>query len=113
MVKERWYQKVVRFFDLDLLKDPVYVSIWFGMSIAFTGEINFSLLTPFILGDRNFDVQTTAMIMSFLATADIIFRFISPFVGNKTNLSARQLYLMSLVLLVITRTSEYVFIFLH
>ena len=48
MVKEKWYQKIVRIFDLDLLKDPVYVSIWFGMSIAFTGEVNFSLLTPFI-----------------------------------------------------------------
>lgn len=109
MVKEKWYHKIVKFFDLDLLKDPVYVSIWFGMSIAFTAEINFSLLTPFILGDRNYDIKTTALIMSFIATADIIFRFISPFVGNRTNLSARQLYLISLVLLVITRTCEYYF----
>ncbi|XP_014255063.1 monocarboxylate transporter 9-like isoform X2 [Cimex lectularius] len=101
--KSKWYHKVIKFFDLDLLKDPIYTNIWIGMSIAFTGEINFSLMTPVILGERNFSIEETARIMSVIASSDIIFRFISPFVGNWLKLPARQMYMMSLMMLIISR----------
>uniref|UniRef100_A0A146L297 Monocarboxylate transporter 1 n=2 Tax=Lygus hesperus TaxID=30085 RepID=A0A146L297_LYGHE len=103
--KKGCWQRIVKMFDLDLLKDPVYFNIWLGMSIAFTGEINFSLMTPVILGDRNFDISETAKIMSTIATADIIFRFVSPFIGNYLKLPPRQMYMISLVMLATTRFS--------
>ncbi|KAF6200016.1 hypothetical protein GE061_006315 [Apolygus lucorum] len=103
--KKGCWQKIVKMFDLDLLKDPVYFNIWLGMSIAFTGEINFSLMTPIILGDRQFDISETARIMSTIAVADILFRFVSPFIGYFLKLPPRQMYMISLVMLAATRFS--------
>uniref|UniRef100_A0A1B0CP54 Uncharacterized protein n=1 Tax=Lutzomyia longipalpis TaxID=7200 RepID=A0A1B0CP54_LUTLO len=45
--------RVAKFFDLDLLQDPIYVNMMLGMSIAIFAELNFSLFTPFILADMN------------------------------------------------------------
>ncbi|KAK9509593.1 hypothetical protein O3M35_006872 [Rhynocoris fuscipes] len=104
-LKKPWYIKVVKFFDLDLLKDGVYRNIWLGMSLAFTGEINFSLMTPLILGDRNFNIEETATFMSVIASADIIFRFLSPFAGEKLKVPPRYMYMYSLIMLVITRSA--------
>ncbi|KAL1122711.1 hypothetical protein AAG570_003038, partial [Ranatra chinensis] len=100
----KWYSKVVNFFDLDLLTDRGYVVIWLGLSIAFTAEINFSLMTPIILGDRGFDIDQTAKIMSVIGISDIVFRFLSPFVGEKINISARYMYMSSIILLIVCRT---------
>lgn len=61
-------------FDLELLNDPIYISITLGMSIAIIGELMFSLLTPFILNEIGLDLQQTAYFMSTVAVADIIAR---------------------------------------
>lgn len=100
-------RKVVEFFDLDLLKDPVFVNIMLGISLAACAEINFSLLTPFILKDLNFTTAQIAAILSVIAAADIIFRFVSPFIGDWCKKSARIMYLASLFMLIFTRSSEY------
>lgn len=102
----RWGRKIVKFFDLDLLRDPIYVSMMIGMSIAIFAEINFSMLTPFILNDFNYTTDQIATIMSALATTDIIFRFLTPFVGDYFNQTPRCMYMLSLVLLIITRMSR-------
>lgn len=101
----QWMSKIVKLFDLDLLKDPGYRTIWFGISIAFTGELNFALMTPMILGDAGWNVEETAKFMSSLAFADILMRFISPFIGDAVKLPAKQMYMISLVFLVLTRGS--------
>lgn len=93
-------------FDLDLLKDPIYFNIWLGMSIAFTAEINFSLMLAIILGDRGFDIDQTAKLMSLLAATDIVFRFIAPFFGSFFKMTARKMYMMSLFMLVGSRTCK-------
>ncbi|XP_014288980.1 monocarboxylate transporter 13 isoform X2 [Halyomorpha halys] len=102
---QQWISKIVKLFDLDLLQDPGYRIIWFGMSLAFTGEINFALMTPLILGDLGWSVGETATLMSSLAFADIIMRFFSPFIGDAVKLPAKQMYMISLVFLTITRSS--------
>lgn len=102
----RWMAAVVGFFDLDLLRDPIYVNLMLGMSFAVFAEINFSLMTPFILGDRNFDTQEIATLVSILATADIIFRFLAPFVKRLFKQPVRVMYLFGLSLLILTRTGE-------
>lgn len=100
-------QWCMRFFDLDLLRDKVYVNILIGMAISIFAENNFAILTPFILADLNFDIDQTSTIMFTMAIADLVSRFCSPFVADKLNLSIRWSYVISLTLLVITRTRKW------
>lgn len=96
----KWF---VRFFDLDLLRDSIYLNIMIGMAISIFAEINFAILTPFILADLNFNPDDVAMILFVMAITDLISRFISPFIADKLNLSIRVSFLISLILLVLTR----------
>lgn len=100
------WQRTVQMFDLNLLRDPVYVNIMIGMSMAMFAEINFSILTPFILIDKHFKTLEVASIMSFLGAVDIVVRLISPFVGDYFKQSARIMYMIGLVLLIISRTGN-------
>lgn len=93
----------VRFFDLDLLRDNIYLNIMIGMAISIFAEINFAILTPFILSDLGFNSDDISIILLVMAIADLISRFCSPFIADKLNLSIRVSYLISLVLLVLTR----------
>ncbi|XP_022901448.2 monocarboxylate transporter 14-like isoform X1 [Onthophagus taurus] len=98
-------KNIVDTFDLKLLKDPIYVNIMLGMSLAVFAELNFSLLTPFIMGDYDFTTQQTATFMSLLSCADICFRFLAPYIGDVLKKPPRFMYLLSLFLLIITRFS--------
>lgn len=99
----RW---LVQFFDLDLLRDNIYLNIMIGMAISIFAETNFAILTPFILSDLNFTADEIAIILFAMAIADLITRFCSPFIADRLNLSIRVSYLISLVLLVLTRTCK-------
>lgn len=98
---------IVDVFDLDLLHDKIFVNIIVGMAIAAYAEINFSILTPFILSELNFSDYEIASAISALATADIIARFVSPFIGDYLHLSPRVMYMISLGLLIATRMSAF------
>lgn len=100
----RW---LVLFFDLDLLRDNIYLNIMIGMAISIFAETNFAILTPFILSDLNFTPDEIAMILFAMAIADLISRFCSPFIADRLNISIRVSYLISLVLLVLTRTCKH------
>lgn len=101
--KQSW---LIDFFDLDLLKDKVFVNIIVGMAIAAFAEINFSVLTPFILSELMYTDTQIAGFMSSLAISDIFSRFLSPFVGDYLKFSARVMYMISLGMLIATRMSE-------
>lgn len=101
----RFLRRTSRFFDLDLLRDPTYVSIMLGMSIAIFAEFNFSVLTPFILADMGLHIDGIAMMMSTVATLDLVFRALAPYIGEWLHKPPRAMYSVSLVLLIITRTS--------
>lgn len=97
---------IVRFFDLDLLKDKIYVNIMLGMSLAIFAELNFSILTPFIFSDLQYSTFEIASLMSTLAVADILSRFTSPFIGDYFDQSPRIMYMISLVMLIIVRMGK-------
>ncbi|EDS41783.1 monocarboxylate transporter [Culex quinquefasciatus] len=103
--KQTFLQKLVSIFDLTLLKDKIYVNMMLGMSIAVFAEINFSLLTPFILNDLGYQTEQIASVMSTLAMTDLLFRFISPFVGDFLKLKPRVMYMIALTMLIVTRFS--------
>lgn len=104
---QRLGKGIVAFFDLGLLKDPIYVNLMVGMSLAICAELNFSLLTPFILSDRGFDTDHTAIIMSVIAGLDIVFRFLAPFFSDYYRINARVMYIIALILLLSSRTGEW------
>lgn len=99
--------RIVRMFDLDLLKDPAFLSMLVGMGIALSSDMSFSLLLPLIMGDYNFDTQTTAKLQAVVGAADIFSRFLTPFITRKTTLSARVAYLMSLIGLILSRFCKF------
>ncbi|KOX81052.1 Monocarboxylate transporter 9 [Melipona quadrifasciata] len=86
------------YFDLDLLRDPIYVNIMLGMSVAIFAEINFSQLTPFFLMDMKMSTNQIATVMSTIAS-------VAPFIGEWLHQPPRIMYLLSLCLLIISRTS--------
>ncbi|XP_054267476.1 monocarboxylate transporter 12-B-like [Macrosteles quadrilineatus] len=100
---ERWYQFVARQLDLDLLRDPAFLSMCVGMSVALASDMSFSLLLPFILRDFDYDINTTAQLQSVVGAADLLSRFITPFILSKVGLSARIAYLLSLIGLICSR----------
>ncbi|XP_054728066.1 uncharacterized protein LOC129237382 isoform X2 [Anastrepha obliqua] len=97
-------QKVVAFFDLDLLTDFTFVNLVIGLTIINFGELNFSILTPFILNDFGFTTSQITSAMSVLAGLDIIVRFIVPFVTEKIPWDNRVFFLTGVVGIALGRT---------
>ena len=102
-------QKFVEFFDLTLLKDPIFVNILFGLSIASCVETNFSLLFPIILKDMlKFETAEIAKIMAVIGFSDTLFRFLSAFIGDWCHRPPRFMYVVCLIIIIFTRTSKYI-----
>lgn len=99
---------IVNIFDLDLLRDPIYLNLMLGMSVAIFAEINFSMLTPFILNDMHYNTDQIASVMSALALTDVIFRFLAPYIGEVLKQPPKIMYMISLVLLIIMRSFVFV-----
>ncbi|XP_067640997.1 uncharacterized protein [Eurosta solidaginis] len=97
-------QKFVAFFDLDLLRDFTFVNLVMGLTIINFGELNFSILTPFILNDFGFTTSQITTAMSVLAGLDIIVRFIVPFVTEKIPWDNRVFFLIGVVGIALGRT---------
>ncbi|XP_012279754.1 uncharacterized protein LOC105699393 [Orussus abietinus] len=106
-VTESWIKRFARvlviFFDLNLLRDKVYVNLMLGINFAHLAEINFSLLTPFILSDYGFTKSQIATTMSVLASVDVICRLTIPFVTSYINWGNRTFYLIGISTMAVGR----------
>lgn len=105
--KHSIWQKIVIFFDLDLLKDTVYLNIMLGITIANFAELNFSILTPFVLKEFNFEKYQIATFMSLLGATDILVRFFIPFLADKIGWSNRTFFLFGVLGMAFGRVSKY------
>lgn len=47
--KPNWRQRIYKALDLQLLSDPVFISICIGLALAYTASINFSMIFPYFL----------------------------------------------------------------
>lgn len=101
----RIWDRIANLYDFDLLRDPIYVNIMLGMAIAIFAEINFSLTTPFILADMKMTTAKIANIMSVIAIVDFISRGMAPYLGEWLHQTPRIMYMLSLFLLLISRTA--------
>ncbi|XP_072941886.1 uncharacterized protein [Epargyreus clarus] len=98
-------ERFIDFFDLTLLGDPIFVNILFGLSIAACVETNFSLLLPIILNDMlKFETADIAKIMAVIGFSDTLFRVVSPFIGEWCHKPPRVMYMVSLIIIIFTRT---------
>lgn len=101
--KMNFLQKVVIFFDLDLLRDFTFVNLVMGMTIMMFAEMNFSVLTPFILNEYGFDNKQISLAMSVLGGMDICVRFLAPFAVEKVKLDNRVLFAFGIIAIAIGR----------
>ncbi|XP_017050562.1 uncharacterized protein LOC108094482 [Drosophila ficusphila] len=96
-------QKVSKFFDLDLLRDFTFVNLAVGMSIMMFGEMNFSVLTPFILNSFGYKDTQISLVMSLLACMDISVRFLAPLALEKVKLDNRVLFAFGILCIAVGR----------
>ncbi|CAF4854932.1 unnamed protein product [Pieris macdunnoughi] len=92
-----FWQKLSLFFDLDLLKDLTFINLMLGITLANFNELNFSILTPFILGDYGLTKSQIALFMSLLAGIDICVRFCIPFVAGKIGWDNNSFFLFGVM----------------
>lgn len=102
-----FFQKVCVFFDLDLLKDISYVNLMVGVTIANFAELNYSILTPFVLSEYGFSKQQIAMCMSLLGAMDISTRFIVPFIAGKIGWENKTFFLFGVLGMGLGRVCKY------
>ncbi|XP_017011094.2 uncharacterized protein out [Drosophila takahashii] len=98
-----FFQKVSKFFDLDLLRDFTFVNLAVGMSIMMFGEMNFSVLTPFILNSFGYSDGQISLVMSLLACMDISVRFLAPLALEKVKLDNRVLFAFGILCIAVGR----------
>lgn len=100
------WQKVVIFFDLDLLRDFTYVNLLVGITLGNFADINFAMLTPFVLADWNFTKPQIAMFMSILGGVDIGVRLCIPFVAGKIDWENKTFFLVGIMGIAMGRVCE-------
>lgn len=105
-------QKIIKFFDLDLLKDFTFVNLALGMTIMMFGESNFSILTPFILNSYGYTDSQISLAMSILAGTDISVRFLAPLLLEKVKINNKILFAIGMIIntfgrFVVTNISSY------
>uniref|UniRef100_A0A182MZR3 Major facilitator superfamily (MFS) profile domain-containing protein n=1 Tax=Anopheles dirus TaxID=7168 RepID=A0A182MZR3_9DIPT len=91
------WQRVIIFFDLDLLRDRIYLNIMVGITVANFAELNFSILTPFVLADFGCSRAEIAMAMSVLGITDICCRCLVPLLADRIKCQNRTFFLVGVV----------------
>lgn len=99
------FSNIISLLDLSILKDKIFVNILVGIALETFAEANFSVLTPFILGDLGLSNTTIATFMSVTASIDIVVRFVSPFIADKFKMSTRDMSMICMIVLIIGRQS--------
>ncbi|XP_048517261.1 uncharacterized protein LOC109533592 isoform X2 [Dendroctonus ponderosae] len=97
------WQKISIFFDFELFKDPIYVNLMLGITVANFAELNFSILTPMVLKEFNFGQYETATFMSLLGATDIVVRFFIPFIADRIGWDNKRFFLIGVLAMALGR----------
>lgn len=106
--KISFWRKVAIFFDFDLLKDRTYVNLMLGLTIANFVEINFSILTPFVLKEFDFEKYQVSTFMSLLGATDIVVRFFIPFVADRLGWQNKTFFMIGVLMMAAGRISKFI-----
>lgn len=69
-------------------------------------EMNYAFLTPYVLDDLEYSTTEVAAIMSTIGIADIIFRLLSPFIGDYFKQKPLHMFMYSGVIFIFTRLGK-------
>lgn len=108
-----FWQRTVKFMDLDLLKDPIYLNLIFGLSIFYVAEQNFKMVVPFFFASIGYDKKDQALFLSVQALTDILARLILPPICDRVSISKRMLFMCGIFLLGICRSGRYLLTFFY
>lgn len=98
-----FWEKVALFFDLDLLKDFTFINLMLGITLANFNELNFSILTPFILGRYKLSPSEISDFMSILGGVDVGVRFCIPFIAGKIGWDNDSFFLCGVISMALGR----------
>lgn len=104
-VKEKGsLRKFIDLMDLDLLKDWSFLNLLLGLSLFWSGELQFRMLTPFFIRSLGYNMNDTAFCLSMTAITDILVRLILPPIFDRTSISKKMIFFVSAFFLAATRS---------
>lgn len=110
--KTHW-QRIVKFMDFDLLKDPIYLNLVFGLSVFYVAEQNFKMVMPFFFKSIGYTTTDVALFLSVQAFTDVLARLILPPICDRLDVSKRTLFMSGIFFLGLCRSSEYTLCFYY
>ncbi|XP_063530382.1 uncharacterized protein LOC134741509 [Cydia strobilella] len=102
--KKGCLRKFIDLMDLDLLKDWSFLNLLLGLSLFWSGELQFRMLTPFFIRDLGYNMEDTAFCLSMTAITDILVRLILPPIFDRTTISKKMIFFVSAFFLAATRS---------
>lgn len=102
--KNNYMEKIKETFDLDLLKDGVYLNVVIGSSLYYVAESNFKLMTPFFLSSIGMTNGEIASCLSITAFTDILARLILPTIFDRLGFKKRTVFWIFCMLVGIGRS---------
>lgn len=105
--KENMWKKIVVFMDFDLLKDPIYLNLVFGLSMFYVAEQNFKMVTPFFLNRIGYNKSDVALFLSVQSLTDILARLVLPPICDRIAISKRTFFMVGIFVLGICRSGKY------
>lgn len=104
--KTGFIKKFIALMDLDLLKDWSFLNLLLGLSLFWSGELQFRMLTPFFIRSLGYSMKDTAFCLSMTAITDILVRLILPPIFDRTTISKKMIFFVSSFFLAVTRSGE-------
>ncbi|CAB3228560.1 unnamed protein product [Arctia plantaginis] len=102
--KKGFFKKFISLMDLDLLKDWSFLNLLLGLSLFWSGELQFRMLTPFFIRGLGYNMNDTAFCLSMTAITDILVRLILPPIFDRTTISKKMIFFVSAFFLAATRS---------
>ncbi|XP_068627758.1 monocarboxylate transporter 14 [Battus philenor] len=102
--KKGFFRKFIALMDLDLLKDWSFLNLLLGLSLFWSGELQFRMLTPFFIRSLGYNMNDTAFCLSMTAITDILVRLILPPIFDRTSISKKMIFFISAFFLAATRS---------
>ncbi|CAK1578564.1 unnamed protein product [Parnassius mnemosyne] len=102
--KKGFFRKFIALMDLDLLKDWSFLNLLLGLSLFWSGELQFRMLTPFFIRSLGYNMNDTAFCLSITAISDILVRLILPPIFDRTPISKKMIFFISSFFLAATRS---------
>ncbi|CAG5056125.1 unnamed protein product [Parnassius apollo] len=102
--KKGFFRKFIALMDLDLLKDWSFLNLLLGLSLFWSGELQFRMLTPFFIRSLGYNMNDTAFCLSITAISDILVRLILPPIFDRTEISKKMIFFISSFFLAATRS---------